>query len=410
MSSSGSLREFISQRLTAAAEEIFTEFEKTIVQYEEEIDRQRRLLDITWKPEIKLHRTDLCKEEDIAAQLCSQDGDSSLDQEKPQPPPVKEEHEELCTNSVELLTLKQEADTFMVTPTRVESEHSQHKPKTHQIIAQNFLEAETQDQKRSKCDDPGAARHAELHHGNNVERFPPSESQRHADPAKKPVKCDFCGKTFQYRSKMKRHSRVHTGEKPYTCNTCGRSFSHTSALNVHSRIHTGEKPYSCKTCGVSFSHFRKLSIHMRSHADGKPYPCNLCGAGFPDISGLAQHTATHAGEKLHSCQTCGKGFRHSSTLTAHKRTHTGEKSYSCDTCGKRFTHKGNLTAHIRTHTGEKPYSCEMCGKCFTQRSVLTVHIRTHTGEKPYSCEMCCKRFRHRSTLNLHMSTHTGGKP
>ena len=56
MSSVQHLREFISQRLTAAAEEIFTEFEKTIVQYEKEIDRQRRLLDITWKPRIKLQR------------------------------------------------------------------------------------------------------------------------------------------------------------------------------------------------------------------------------------------------------------------------------------------------------------------------------------------------------------------
>ncbi|XP_041849461.1 heat shock cognate 71 kDa protein-like isoform X2 [Melanotaenia boesemani] len=57
MSSVQHLREFISERLTAAAEEIFTEFEKTIVQYEEEIDRQRRLLDITWNPQIKLIRT-----------------------------------------------------------------------------------------------------------------------------------------------------------------------------------------------------------------------------------------------------------------------------------------------------------------------------------------------------------------
>lgn len=49
------LREFISERLTAAASEIFEVFEKTIVQYEEEVDRQRRLLlDLSWKPEIKL--------------------------------------------------------------------------------------------------------------------------------------------------------------------------------------------------------------------------------------------------------------------------------------------------------------------------------------------------------------------
>ncbi|XP_051805465.1 uncharacterized protein LOC110971346 isoform X6 [Acanthochromis polyacanthus] len=53
------LRELISDRLTAAAGEIFTEFEKTIVQYEEEIDRQRRLLDVIWKPHIPLQPIEL---------------------------------------------------------------------------------------------------------------------------------------------------------------------------------------------------------------------------------------------------------------------------------------------------------------------------------------------------------------
>ena len=55
MSSVQYLREFISERLTAAAEEIFTVFEKTIVQYEEEVDRQRRLLETGSKPDMEAH-------------------------------------------------------------------------------------------------------------------------------------------------------------------------------------------------------------------------------------------------------------------------------------------------------------------------------------------------------------------
>jgi len=58
MCSVESLREFVNQRLTAAAEEILGVFQRSIVEYEEEIDRQRRLLDMVLKPEIKLHRTD----------------------------------------------------------------------------------------------------------------------------------------------------------------------------------------------------------------------------------------------------------------------------------------------------------------------------------------------------------------
>ena len=59
MSSVQHLRRLINERLTAAAQEIFGAFEKTIVEYEEEVARQRRLLDIAWKPVIKLHRTGL---------------------------------------------------------------------------------------------------------------------------------------------------------------------------------------------------------------------------------------------------------------------------------------------------------------------------------------------------------------
>ncbi|MEQ2246335.1 hypothetical protein ILYODFUR_037360 [Ilyodon furcidens] len=52
MSSVQHLREFIRERLTAAAEEIFSEVEKTIVRYEEDV----RLLGTYWKPQIKLSR------------------------------------------------------------------------------------------------------------------------------------------------------------------------------------------------------------------------------------------------------------------------------------------------------------------------------------------------------------------
>lgn len=56
MSSFDYLKAFVNERLTAAAEEIFGVLKKTIVEYEEEIDRQRKLLEDFWKPEIKLNK------------------------------------------------------------------------------------------------------------------------------------------------------------------------------------------------------------------------------------------------------------------------------------------------------------------------------------------------------------------
>ncbi|XP_078146341.1 uncharacterized protein LOC144542865 [Centroberyx gerrardi] len=48
----------VNQRLTAAVEEIFGLFERTIAEYEEEIDRQRRLLEDVLKPEIQINKAE----------------------------------------------------------------------------------------------------------------------------------------------------------------------------------------------------------------------------------------------------------------------------------------------------------------------------------------------------------------
>ncbi|XP_045930689.1 uncharacterized protein LOC123986444 [Micropterus dolomieu] len=172
MSSVESLREFVNERLTAAAEEIFRVFKNTIVEYEEEIDRQRRLLDIVWKPEVKLHRIELpqqhvCKEEEEEVladqQLCIQERIPGLDQEDPQPPQVKEEQEELCTSQEgEQLVVKQETDTFMLTPTYEEGDHSEAELKSdHQLLSHNCHVAESQDQKGGEHEDSGSTRDAE---------------------------------------------------------------------------------------------------------------------------------------------------------------------------------------------------------------------------------------------------------
>ncbi|XP_055359539.1 uncharacterized protein LOC114844538 isoform X2 [Betta splendens] len=120
MSSVQHLKEFISQRLTAAAVEIFGAFEQTIVEYEEELDRQRRLLDAVLKPEIKLQRIeipDVCEEDEKVPthlQICHYVKKISQDKDDPNLLQIKEEHEEPHTSEEgETLVLKQETDNVM---------------------------------------------------------------------------------------------------------------------------------------------------------------------------------------------------------------------------------------------------------------------------------------------------------
>ncbi|XP_060892858.1 uncharacterized protein LOC132973407 [Labrus mixtus] len=201
MCSAESLREFINQRLTAAAEDIFVVFKRTIVEYEEEIDRQRRLLDIVWKPHIILHRADVpqqlvCKEEEDEV-LADQERNCSPDQEDPEPPQIKEEQEGLCSSQQgEQLVLKQETDTSMMTLTHQERDHSEEQLlNKHQLLSDNSQDAENQDPKGSELKDSESTR----------KNTKTSETDSNSQQSQTSFKCDTCGEAFEHKSELLTH-------------------------------------------------------------------------------------------------------------------------------------------------------------------------------------------------------------
>eukprot|EP00063_Salmo_salar_P037362 XP_014012197.1 PREDICTED: zinc finger protein 135-like isoform X1 [Salmo salar] len=98
MSKQQSFHMFLNERLTSAAVEIFGEVEKTVVKYQEENDRLRRLLEITY-----ICRTDSLQlsvsEEEVPPE--QQEWSPSLGQEDPETTQIKEEQEEVRTSQQE---------------------------------------------------------------------------------------------------------------------------------------------------------------------------------------------------------------------------------------------------------------------------------------------------------------------
>ncbi|XP_061568657.1 zinc finger protein OZF-like [Cololabis saira] len=397
MSKVNHLREFIGQRLTAAAVEIFSEFEKTILEYEEELDRQRRLLDLAWKPEIRLNRIDLpqenvCKVEEYGVfsdqHLDNLERSCSPDQEEPGNPQTIKLEEDF--SGQEMKQEDVEVDVLLVNLADGKFENGEPGPNCDQLLLHTSPEAQNKDEERTESLRSDSSKTADLEpmrrHGDHEDSAVPSDSN--------------C------KSKL---TSTHTGKKAFscrTCNTCNKTFNQLSALKQHITTHMGEKPYICKTCGKSYTQRWNLVIHSRTHTGERPYLCNTCGKTFNNLSALKQHKIMHTGEKPYICKTCGKSYSLRCNLVIHSRTHTGERPYLCNTCNKTFNKLSALKQHKTTHTEEKPYVCKTCGKSYKRSSILWVHSKTHTGERPYQCNTCGKTFIQSSHLKSHITTQT----
>ncbi|XP_040897717.1 zinc finger protein with KRAB and SCAN domains 8-like [Toxotes jaculatrix] len=332
------VRELIRERLTAAAEEILGVFEQTISVYEEEINRQRTLLDLVLKPDLKLHRTELprqyvSKEEEVVLadqQLCNLERDSSLDQETPQ---IKEEQGDCANTSQEgeQLVLKQE-DDFL---------NSDRSDRRDQSQDWTLVYSDDQSQSAAEEEPPDNVS------GKRVR----SESDRRGSGVSEPNSEDQLLFEKGDRGKAAKPKRKLRGTSTST-----RNIKAKRKKTQNDRGHKKQSGKNSKSTSNSQPKPTQLKSHMRTRTAEKPFSCTVCGKRFGFKRYLKQHMITHSGEKPYSCNTCWKGFRRLEHLQIHMRSHTGERPYSCVYCERAFSVSSTLTKHIRLHTGEKPYN------------------------------------------------------
>ncbi|XP_038834996.1 zinc finger protein 554-like [Salvelinus namaycush] len=364
MSTLQMLRVFLNERLTAAAVEIFGAVEKTVVEYQEENDRLRRLLRIT--PDIKLCRKEslrLSVSEDEGPpeqQHCEQEWRTSLQQEDLEPTQIKQEQEELWTCQEEEQLQGQEAD----------------------IIALKFPLCV-----KSKCDQENPLQSLTL---------PQTQTVENRDSNSKPVDLPH----FVTVTHLK--SLDIPCDPPDNQNNV---YSHSSAVSsdpVGLRLLSPFHPSPPLNPNLSMGeHCFKPSTTSR-----KTLRCCDCGETFALKADLQGHV-TLAKKRPSECRLCQKRYNSNCKLKAHVRLCHVERPCTCPFCGKTFKLKGHLSRHMRIHTGEKPFTCGDCGKSFIQKGDLRRHVLTHTGEKPFSCGDCGKSFNRKGNLNLHILTHTG---
>uniref|UniRef100_A0AAQ6IG01 C2H2-type domain-containing protein n=1 Tax=Anabas testudineus TaxID=64144 RepID=A0AAQ6IG01_ANATE len=254
---------FLTERLSAAAVDIYGFVERTLVDYQEEVHRTKmenqrlqRLLDLVYKPEIRLHRAGMILRSvrsDSSSRgrwVRTHRGDSLTS--------VTAHHGDHSKHSCVIGKQRNVLFFGCYTPKNIflstvtDSRQTNLPRPTQEVCAQ-----EQQIQKecifREAKEEPVTLPFKE-------ERTELWTSKSH--DGKGNFDCHVCGKHIPCQSNLQNHMRVHTGERPYSCHFCGKCFKLKGHMTEHIRTHTGEKPFSCHICDKSFNRGNETSLML----------------------------------------------------------------------------------------------------------------------------------------------------
>ncbi|XP_073966536.1 uncharacterized protein isoform X3 [Choristoneura fumiferana] len=241
--------------------------------------------------------------------------------------------------------------------------------------------------------------------------------------------------TLKYHLRAQQSTNTAKEEKPkeklfISCKGCDKVFHSKKSYRAHVVIHDG-LTYPCPICGKLFQWKRNLARHTRNHRDreaGATHECRECGKSFSSRDCYNNHmklSKRHVPEHayVHECSYCGKKFATKWCMVDHiDWDHLKRVKYQCSVCFKAFKTAKIMVAHMNNiHEGKKnrepdgEHLCEICGKSYKTVKRLKGHVwAMHTNRsstKSFQCKLCPATFTWQTSIYKHAKMmHAGKRP
>ncbi|KAM7376893.1 hypothetical protein PAMA_013592 [Pampus argenteus] len=115
-------------------------------------------------------------------------------------------------------------------------------------------------------------------------------------------------------------------------------------------------------------------------------------------------TGTENSDAVLSCKVCRVLHKSLVTLVKHVWSHVDDPRSVCGVCGETTE---TLKDHLQSR--HKTDDCHVCGESFLDALSLNEHVAAHSGERPYRCDVCREAFALKVSLEIHQRQHETGK-